>query len=185
MPVSVRAAPAEHLARAREVLGDRVTDARLVFDQVDVICPPERFVEVMTTLRDHGDFACRYFTFLSGVDRSELEGEGKPEAGGRLEVLTHVYSPDLALHVNVRVPVSFDNPVCPSITGVYRGAYWHERECHEMFGIEFEGHPRLANLYLPEDFEGHPLRRSFKLPIRSVKEWPGAKGPEEAAAGGR
>jgi NADH:ubiquinone oxidoreductase subunit C len=55
-----------------------------------------------------------------------------------------------------------------------------------MYGIDFEGHPRLVGLYLPEDFDGHPGLRSFKLPSRSlVKEWPGAKDPDEAAAGGR
>jgi NADH:ubiquinone oxidoreductase subunit C len=54
-----------------------------------------------------------------------------------------------------------------------------------MFGVEFEGNSNLSNLYLPEDFEGHPLLRSFKLPSRFVKAWPGAKDPEEASAGGR
>jgi NADH:ubiquinone oxidoreductase subunit C len=55
-----------------------------------------------------------------------------------------------------------------------------------MFGIDFEGHPRLVNLYLTEDFEGNPGLKSFKLPARTtVKDWPGAKDPEEAAAGGR
>jgi NADH-quinone oxidoreductase subunit C len=87
--------------------------------------------------------------------------------------------------VNVHVPLDFNRPECPSITDVYVGAQWHERETWEMFGIDFPGHPRLVNLYLPEDFEGHPLLKSFKLPSRSVKEWPGAKDPEEATAGGR
>jgi NADH-quinone oxidoreductase subunit C len=122
-------------------------------------------------------------TFLSGVDRSELGGE---EAAGGMEVLIHLYSQDCAAHVNVHVPVDPEDPRCPSITPIFAGANWHERETHEMFGIEFEGHPRQVGLYLPEDFEGHPGLRSFKLPSRSlVKEWPGAKDPDEAAAGGR
>ena len=85
----------------------------------------------------------------------------------------------------MHVPVDAESPHCPSITDLYRGAEWHEREAHEMFGVHFEGHPGLTNLFLPEDFEGHPLRKSFKLPSRSVKPWPGAKDPEEASAGGR
>ena len=56
---------------------------------------------------------------------------------------------------------------------------------HLEYGIDFEGHPQLVHLYLPEDFEGHPGLKSFKLPGRTtVKPWPGAKDPEEAAAGG-
>ncbi len=168
------------LARVERAMGDRVSELRLNFGQVDLVCAPENLVAVLTEMRDNPEIASRFFTFLSGVDRTEFADE----AGG-LEVLIHVYSPEHVLHVNLHVPVDLENPVCPSITGVYRGAEWHERETHEMFGIEFEGHPHLVNLYLPEDFEGHPLRRSFKLPSRVIKEWPGAKDPEEAAAGGR
>jgi NADH-quinone oxidoreductase subunit C len=172
--------PEDALERVRAAVGDRVADLRLNFDHVDLTCEPGDLVEVLTTLRDVPELACRFFTFLSGVDRSEL-GEG----GGGLEVLIHLYSPEHILHCSIHVPVDADDPRCPSITGVFRGAEWQERECHEMFGIDFEGHPRLSNLYLPEDFEGHPLRKSFKLPSRVIKEWPGAKDPEEAAAGGR
>jgi NADH:ubiquinone oxidoreductase subunit C len=100
--------------------------------------------------------------------------------------LIHVYSPQYGIQVFVHVPVELSGATVPSISGIYGGAIWHERECHEMFGIDFEGHPRLVGLYLPEDFEGHPGLRSFKLPTRTlVKPWPGAKDPDEAAAGGR
>jgi NADH-quinone oxidoreductase subunit C len=180
VPTAARARPEEALERVRAALGDRARDLRVNIDQVDVTCDPAEVVGVITMLRDKPGLRCRYFTFLSGVDRSEFADEP-----GGLEVLIHVYSPEEILHVNVHVPVDTDEPRCPSLTDVYRGALWQERECHEMFGIEFEGHPGLTNLYLPEDFEGHPLRRSFRLPSRAVKEWPGAKDPEEAAAGGR
>jgi NADH-quinone oxidoreductase subunit C len=56
---------------------------------------------------------------------------------------------------------------------VYAGAAWHEREAHEMFGIEFTGNHDLRNLYLPSEFEGHPLRKEFPLLSRVVKPWPG------------
>jgi NADH-quinone oxidoreductase subunit C len=55
----------------------------------------------------------------------------------------------------------------------YAGANWHERECWEMFGIAFDGHPFLRKLYLPKEFEGHPLRKDFPLLARVVKPWPG------------
>jgi NADH-quinone oxidoreductase subunit C len=56
---------------------------------------------------------------------------------------------------------------------VYPGADWHERECWEMFGISFDGHPALRHLYLPSEFEGHPLRKDYALLSRVVKPWPG------------
>jgi NADH:ubiquinone oxidoreductase subunit C len=208
MPVFDRIAGDDLLERVRAELGDLATDSKLNYEHVAIWCRPENLVEVATRLRDGKGLQLRFFTFLSAIDRSELtvEGEGQPapqaqapeegavevpEAGtdvhqpptGKLEVLVHLYSPDHAIHVDIHVPLGA--PVCPSLTGVFRGAHWHERETHEMFGIHFDGHPRLVNLYLPEDFEGHPLLKSFKLPTRIVKDWPGAKDPEEAAAGGR
>ena len=66
-----------------------------------------------------------------------------------------------------------DEPSLESLTSLYAGAAWHERETAEMFGIDFPGHPNLVKLYLPEAFEGHPLRKSFALGTREVKPWPG------------
>jgi NADH-quinone oxidoreductase subunit C len=179
-PVLERVSPEDALGRVQGALGDKVSDVALNHGQVDCTCATDDFVDVARTLRDADGLRCKFFTFLSGVDRSEVA-----DNPGGLEVLLHVYSPDYAINVNVHVPVDPEHPSCPSISSVYAGALWHERETHEMFGVAFPGHPRLANLYLPEDFEGHPLRRAFKLPGRNIKEWPGAKDPEEAAAGGR
>ncbi len=182
MPVTHRLTPEEALEHARELLGGRVSEVKLNFAQLEVSCPRENLVDVVTLLRD-GPLRCTFFTFLSAVDRSELGGDG---AKGGMEVLIHLYSQQCAVHVDIHVAVDAGNPRCPTITSVYAGANWHERETREMFGIDFDGHPRLVGLYLPEDFDGHPGLRSFKLPGRSlVKEWPGAKDPDEAAAGGR
>ena len=64
-------------------------------------------------------------------------------------------------------------PSVASWVPVYPGADWHERECWEMFGFAFDGHPSLRHLYLPSEFEGHPLRKDFPLLARVVKPWPG------------
>lgn len=181
MPVLEKLSVEQALERVQSALGPKVTDAKVNHDYVDVTCAKENLVEVLTVLRDADGIKCRFFSFLSAVDRSEFA-----DNPGGLEVLINVYSPEHAFGVTVHVPVELGNAQCPSITGVYLGAIWHERECFEMFGVEFEGHPRLVGIYLPEDFEGHPGLKSFKLPSRTaVKAWPGAKDPEEAAAGGR
>ena len=85
---------------------------------------------------------------------------------------------DLRRHVSITlkadVPESPDGSMSiASWISVYAGANWHERETHEMFGINFDGHPDLRNMYLPGDFEGYPLRKDFPLLARLVKPWPG------------
>ena len=184
MPVLERVTPEDALARIQSAVGSQITSSKLNFSNVELVCPPGALVDVVRTLRDLEGIRCEFFTFLSAIDYTEFGGAESDRNGG-LEVLVHLYSPDHVVHVNIHVPVDLADPVCPSITDLFQGALWHERETHEMFGIDFEGHPRLVNLYLPEDFNGNPGRRSFKLPSRSVKDWPGAKDPEEAAGGGR
>ena len=181
MPIRERVVGAQAVEAVGAALGDRARDLKENFGVADLVCSSDQLVSVMTTLRDV--VGCRFFSFLSAVDRTELEAEKTAYEIG-IELLIHVYAPEHGTEVVVHVPLGTENLTCPSITDVYAGAIWHERECFEMYGIHFEGHPHLVNLYLPEDFEGHPGLRSFKLPTRSVvKDWPGAKDPEEAAAG--
>jgi NADH-quinone oxidoreductase subunit C len=83
--------------------------------------------------------------------------------------------------VRTRVP---NGESAASATGLWAGAAWHERETHEMFGIDFDGFDDgtglgLRPLLLPEGFEGTPLRKSFVLAARASKAWPGAKEPGE------
>ena len=67
-----------------------------------------------------------------------------------------------ACRVVIRTRVSRDTPMVPSISAIYAGANWHERETHDFFGIKFEGHPHLVPLLLPEDADFHPLLKDFK-----------------------
>jgi NADH-quinone oxidoreductase subunit C len=75
--------------------------------------------------------------------------------------------------VILKADVPEDDFTVPTLTKIFAGANWHERECWEMFGITFDGHPGLRHLYLPGAFEGHPLRKDFPLVARMVKPWPG------------
>ena len=67
-----------------------------------------------------------------------------------------------ACRVVIRTRVPRDQPVVPTITSIYAGANWHERETHDFFGIKFAGHPHLVPLLLPEDADFHPLLKDFK-----------------------
>lgn len=111
----------------------------------------------------------RFFDWLSAVD--ELE------RGYR--VVAHLLDRDTVTHLLISTLIPPAEPRLDSVVEVFRGAAWHERETHEMFGIDFVGHPGLTPLLLPDGFEGHPLRKEFILASRVAKVWPGAKEPGE------
>ncbi len=143
---------------------------------VTVTVPPGAWLAALAFGRD--DLGCDFFDWLSAVD----------ELDAGLAVIAHVYSMAGRHHLLWRTVVAVDGLGVPTATGMYRGAAWHERETHEMFGVVFKGHPGLAPLLLPDGFEGHPLRKDFVLAARVAKEWPGAKDPGDrggAARGGR
>jgi NADH-quinone oxidoreductase subunit C len=96
-------------------------------------------------------------------------------AGGdtRFQVMCRLADVRSARSVVLKADLPDDDLRIASLVGLYPGANWHERECWEMFGITFDGHPGLRHLYLPGAFEGHPLRKDFPLLARIVKPWPG------------
>ena len=100
-----------------------------------------------------------------------------PEQG--FEVVTQLYSIEHHHEVRVKLRLPREDPVAPTISDLYAGCNWHERETMEMFGIRFEGHPQPVKLLLSELFEGNPLRKDFALMSREVKPWPGAVEGEE------
>jgi NADH-quinone oxidoreductase subunit C len=163
-------APEEAGARLRAQFGQDITDVTDQHGHAVVTVIPGRYHDLVKFLRDDPDFACDYCDFTGGVDWG-------PEGG--FQVITHLFSTTHHHGVRVKVPLPFENPVCPTISDLFPTSNWHERETHEMFGIEFEGHPQPVKLLLPEPFEGHPLRKDFPLMSREAKPWPGAVEGEE------
>ncbi len=149
-------------------LGEAVLAVDAGFGPPTVDVAAAHWVAALAALRGAG---ATYFDFLSAYD--ELE------AGFAL--VAHVSTPDASDHVLLRTRVPRDAAVVATATGVYRGASWHERETHEMFGIDFTGHPHLVPLLLPDGFDAQPLRKDFVLASRVAKAWPGAKEPAELA----
>src|SRR5207253_5897708 len=116
------------------------------------------------------ELAFDYFDWLSAVD----------ELAEGFTVVAHLWSTTRRHGVLLRTRIGRDAPSVPSIVDLFPGAAWHERESHEMFGIDFPGHGELKPLLLPPEFEGHPLRKDFVLATRVAKPWPGAKEPGES-----
>lgn len=82
-------------------------------------------------------------------------------AQAQLEVVYDFFHPINGIRAVVRSRISRENPEMPTISSVYPGANWHERETHDFFGICFLGHPNLTPFLLPEDATYHPLRKDF------------------------
>jgi len=80
----------------------------------------------------------------------------------QLEVVYDFNHFDALCRVVIRSRLDRSNPEIPTISHIYQGANWHERETHDFFGITFTGHPNLEPLLLPEDADFHPLLKDFK-----------------------
>ena len=144
------------------------------FATVKVVVAPDAWVNSLRTAKT--DLGLVFFSFLSAIHWTNDVEVGDPPAetvDERLEVLAAVgdLSDGRLVHFSTSLPV--DGTALATLTSVYAGANWHEREAAEMFNIDFVGHPQLEKLYLPSEFEGHPLRKSFPLLSREVKPWPG------------
>jgi len=117
---------------------------------LDAQVDPEQLLEAVGII-DEAEF---FIESITGVDWIKEK---------QLEVIYDFCRYDFDLcRVVIRTRVDRNKPAVPTITGIYTGANWHERETHEFFGIKFEGHPHLVPLLLPEDADFHPLLKDFK-----------------------
>ena len=130
-------------------------------DEVTLTVRPESVVSVCGVCKSDPRLDFDYLRCVSVVDYVEASGD--------LEINYHLYSYSLRHKMVVKTRVPEDRPVVPTVTGVWVGADWHERESHDLFGVRFEGHPNLVPLLLYEGFEGFPGRKSF--PFHEYDEW--------------
>ena len=184
------------LARLTELCGDAVIASHILPGKdIWVRVRNDAWAEVASTIRLV--MGALYFGFVSAIDwmpspfgrsmDAEVDkivhghvpknvGEQTTGfAGGdtRFQVVCRVANIREHWGITLKADVADDAPSIGTLTKVYAGADWHEREAWEMFGIDFVGHPALRKLYLPGDFEGHPMRKDFPLLARIVKPWPG------------
>jgi NADH-quinone oxidoreductase subunit C len=123
--------------------------------ELTITVRPDTLVKVCETLKSEPSLGFDMVIDITAVDRYQPEG--------RFDVVYHLYSLQLKQYVRLKIRVDEQDPVVPTVTTVWAGANWHERETFDMFGIRFAGHPDLRRLYLPDEFEYHPLRKDFPL----------------------
>ena len=145
------------------------------FGTVTVDVAPDAWHDAALTARDDPEVAAAYFDWLSAYDDATPD-----DPGAGIAVVLSLWSLTHRRGLLLRTRVPRAGGRLPTVTDLWIGDGWHERETFEMFGVDFSGHPNLTPLLLPDGFEGHPLRKEFVLASRVAKAWPGAKEPGES-----
>jgi NADH-quinone oxidoreductase subunit C len=156
-----------------------------------VIVRRESLVEIARMLKDDPDFQMNFLMDVTAVDFSafgmeppraffassgvtarpspqipDREPWSGPPAGGRFVVVYHFFSLALKHRLRIEVPVEDTDPEVDSLTLLWPGADWLEREVWDMFGIRFRGHPNLKRILMYDEFVGHPLRKDYPVDRR-------------------
>ena len=157
--------PLEIAERIREVFPEEVLAVSEFRGQVSVTLRKTRIRDVSRYLHDDPELYFDYLIDVCGVDYL-----GKKEK--RFEVVYHLYSIKHRRMIRLKAEVGEEDLTIDSVTSVWIGANWHERETFDLFGITFSGHPDLRRILMPEDWEGHPLRKDYPLKGPAT-EWQG------------
>lgn len=136
-----------------ERFGAGIEAASLDHDQLILYISPEQIVEVCKYLRD--EFAFNRASSVTALDWYPQEP--------RFEVVYLLHAVKQAERVRLKVRLSGENPTVESVTSVWAGANWYEREVFDLFGIMFTNHPELRRIMMPEGWDGHPLRKDFPV----------------------
>jgi NADH-quinone oxidoreductase subunit C len=133
--------------------GDLILSAQNERDEETFTIDRDRAYDFFRALRDEPDFQFNFLTDLTAVDWLDR----KP----RFDVVYQLNSLALAHRIRVKIGVDGADPWVHSVVGVWGAADWLERECFDMFGIVFKGHPDLRRILMYDSFEGHPLRKDY------------------------
>ncbi|MGV0427663.1 NADH-quinone oxidoreductase subunit C [Corynebacterium pyruviciproducens] len=145
------------IARLTELVPELI-DAPVVSggDQLTVYVPRELLLRVARALRDDAQLRYETCSSVSGVHYPH-------DKDAELHAVYHLYSFTHNRRIRLEAVCPVDEPHIPSLTSIYPGVNFHERETWDMFGIIFDGHPCLTRILMPDDWSGHPQRKDYKL----------------------
>ena len=165
--------PLQIAEKIKEGFPGEVVEVTQFKDQVSVHLKKDRIHDICSFLHDDPEMDFDFLVDLCGVD---YLGKDRP----RFEVVYILYSMDKkhSIRLRAQVPDAGDGqdghePSIGSVTSIWREADWHERECFDLVGVRFEGHPDLRRILLPEDWAGHPLRKDYPAEgYKGDEDWP-------------
>jgi NADH-quinone oxidoreductase subunit C len=154
---TVRIGADELAARLAEQFADELANIRLQDpDTVIADCPASKLKDIARRLHDLEEAPVDSLTLISSVDYVE-----------HLECVYHLYSYAANLYVELHVRLPRGNPAVDTVSDVWPGADWQEREAWDMMGIRFKGHPDPRRILLKDDWIGHPLRKDYVDDVRN------------------
>jgi len=153
----------------RERFGEEILESHAFRGDDTIVIPRESLREIFRSLKEDPKLD---FNFLTDITAVDYLAKKEP----RFEVVYHLYSLRAKHRLRVKTRVPAQDPVVDSLTPLWKGANWLEREVWDMFGIRFRDHPDLRRVLLYEEFQGHPLRKDYPVnqcqplvPEREVK----------------
>jgi NADH-quinone oxidoreductase subunit C len=162
------------VVRIRELFPNAILKTKKFRDDVWICLRKESLVDIATFLRDDPDLRYEFFSECTCCDYSQWEHER--DLNERFEIIYNLFSLKHFSRIFLKVGVDLNERV-PSLVSVYVGAEYPEREIWDLFGVVFEGHPKLERFLLPDDWVGHPLRKEVPLGGEDVVFAEGTEGP--------
>jgi NADH-quinone oxidoreductase subunit C len=141
-------------AQVAAALPGAVGEVTVAFGELTIIVERARWLDVARHLRD--DAACLFVNII------DVTAADYPEREKRFDVVAHLQSPKHNRRIRVKTQTDEETPVA-SLTGLFPGADWFEREAYDLFGVVFSGHPDLRRIMTDYGFDGHPLRKDFPM----------------------
>jgi len=124
-------------------------------DELTIKLPKEHIVKVCEFLKKDSDLEFSLCLDITAIDWAKRKN--------RFTVVYHIYSFKNNFRLRLKADVDESDCAIDTVSSVWKGANWQERETYDMYGIKFNDHPDLRRMYMPEDFEHHPLRKDFPL----------------------
>jgi NADH-quinone oxidoreductase subunit C len=152
---------ADTVAALRERFGAAIEAVVEFRGETTVVVASSAIVDVLRYLKETPALGFNFLANLTAFDDWPVEP--------RFNVVYQLRNLAQVSHLRLKVRVPGDDPVLPTVTGVFRSANWQERELWDMFGLKFTGHPDLRRILMPEDWQGHPLRKDYPLGYEEVQ----------------
>lgn len=165
MDIPKAVSPAEAVKAA---LPDALQDIHEFRGETTLIVAPAKLVAVAQFCRDTAGLVYNYLSDISAVDYWEQTG-GISDRPERFGVSYHLYSMLYNRRLRLKVFLPEEDPTVGTVTGVWPGANWLEREAFDLMGITFTGHPNMRRILMPADWDGHPQRRDYPLGYETVQ----------------